>query len=124
MDIYLILSLITMPIAVWRISNMLADVRQEGLFHSLDWIREKAGVKFNTFNEPEVKYGSVASGLLCVWCNSIWFGILGTIVLLINHSLAFYCSFPFALSAVAIAIETWKNHDEVRTRKEDLDDKA
>lgn len=103
--IYLLLSLITLPLAISRLSNMLSDTDQEGLFNSLDWIRYKLGVRYNENSEIEVKAGSIAAGVMCSWCSSIWFGILGTILLICNQEVTFFVSLPFALSTVAILIE-------------------
>jgi hypothetical protein len=105
---YLILSLVAMPLAVWRLSNMLSDTSQSGLFDSLNWIRAKIGVKYDDKSEP---YGdnTFAEGVLCIKCNSIWFGILFTILLICNQKVTFFVSLPFALSAITIWIEDWRN---------------
>jgi hypothetical protein len=94
-----------MPLAVWRLSNMLSDTNQEGLFNSLDWIRSKLGVKYDYYSQPEFKSGSIAAGILCPVCSSIWFGILFTILLICNQEVTFYVSLPFALSAAAMLIQ-------------------
>jgi hypothetical protein len=102
---YLILDLLILPFAVWRISNMLADTEQSGLFNSLDWIRRKAGVKFNPDGTFYAKSGSIGDGLTCVLCNSIWLGILFALLLIVNQEVTFFVSLPFALSALAIFIQ-------------------
>ena len=102
---YTILSILTMPLAVWRISNMLADTEQSGPFGMLDWIRMKAGVKYDQFSDPVYKRGSIASGILCLVCSSTWFGILFTILLICNQKVTFFVSLPFALSAMAMFIQ-------------------
>jgi hypothetical protein len=104
------LLLITLPLAVWRISNMLADTEQSGLFNSLDWIRKKAGVKFNPDGTFYAKSGSIGDGLMCVLCSSVWVGILFTILLVCNQKVTFFVSLPFALSALAIFIQKGFSH--------------
>jgi hypothetical protein len=108
MDIYLILSILTMPLAIWRISNMLADTDQSGPLGILNWIRMKVGIKYDYYSEPEFKPGSIAAGILCVQCSSLWFGILFAILLIVNYKVTFFASLPFALSAVAIFMEGWR----------------
>lgn len=83
---------------------MLSDTDQEGLFNSLDWIRNKVGVKWNSYGEPYGKEGSIAAGILCPYCSSIWFGIIFAILYLCNQKVTFYVALPFAVSAVAIFI--------------------
>ena len=109
--VYLILSILTMPLAVWRISNMLADTEQSGPFCMLDWIRIKAGVRYDQFSDPVYKRGSIASGILCIVCSSMWFGILFTILLICNQKVTFFVSLPFALSAVTMLIEEWRTRN-------------
>jgi hypothetical protein len=102
---------ILIALAVWRLSNLLADTDQEGLFNSLDWIRAKVGVTrrdYPSYGEYNVHYGkpgTIAAGILCVYCDSIWFGILFTVLWFINHEVTIIVSLPFALSAVAIFIQ-------------------
>jgi hypothetical protein len=104
-------------LAVWRISNMLADTDQEGLFNSLDWIRHKVGVTYKTepwngiYNVPYGEPGSIAAGVLCVYCNSIWLGILFAILWFVNQKVTIIVSLPFALSAMAILIEEWRTRN-------------
>jgi len=90
---------------------MLADEEQEGLFNSLDWIRYKVGVRYDANSVPVIKPGSIASGILCMWCNSIWIGILFTVALLCNQEATVIASLPFALSAITIMIEDWRNNE-------------
>jgi hypothetical protein len=117
----LILSAIVISLSVWRISNMFADINQEGLFNSLDWIRYKVGVRYKdnpgagTYNIPYGKPGSIASGILCMWCNSIWVGTLFTIFAVCNLKVTTIGSLPFALSAVVIFIEEWRDRNAIKT---------
>lgn len=80
---------------------MLADTNQSGPFGFLDWLRSKAGVRFNQMN---VAYGtnSLAEGLLCVYCVSVWIGTGFTVLFYFAPTWAFWLALPFALSALAI----------------------
>lgn len=97
-------TLIVMAMATWRLANMLADTDQSGPFEMLDWLRSKAGVRFN----PEgAAYGSnnLSEGLICVFCNSVWIGMGFVALFYFAPTWAFYVALPFALSAAAILIE-------------------
>lgn len=83
---------------------MLADVKQSGPFGILDYLRLKAGLKYDAYSNPLIMPGSFIDGLTCVYCNSIWIGLAFTILLLVSPTIAFYVSLPFALSAVAIFV--------------------
>lgn len=97
----MIFTLVVMALATWRLSNLLADTRQSGPFDLLDRLRSKLGVRFNQMGEA---YGtnSIAKGALCIFCNSVWFGIGLTVLFYFFPVAAFYLSVPFALSAAAI----------------------
>jgi len=87
---------------------MLSDIDQEGLFNSLDWIRRKAGVAWG-LQGAYGKSGSIASGLLCPYCSSVWFGTVFTLLFLCNQRVTFFVTLPFAISTVAIFINAIHN---------------
>jgi len=107
---YDIWGFILIGLAVWRISDMLSDTNQSGLYGTLDWLRSIVGVKYDANSIPFGKYGSIASGILCLLCCSVWLGFLFTILWCINQKLTILVSLPFALSAVAILIEDWRTN--------------
>lgn len=95
-------------LATWRVSSLLA--REEGPFDLLLKLRFRLGVRYD---ERSVPYGttSIAKGVLCIWCNSVWVGVGWTILASISQTLAFVIALPFALSAAAILLEEllqWK----------------
>lgn len=98
------ITIILMALATWRLANMLADTNQSGPFDMLDWLRSKLGVRFDQMSQP---YGSnsLSKGLLCIYCNSVWFGTAYTLVYLLSPDWALYLSLPLALSAAAILLE-------------------
>lgn len=87
-------------LAVWRASSLFA--REEGPFDLLLHLRILLGTKFDV-NSEEIGTGWISKGILCVWCNSIWFGVLGA--LLLAQNFVQYLVFLLALSAVAIIID-------------------
>lgn len=85
---------------------MLADVGQVGLFNSLTYIRKFIGVRID--EQTGIPYGTnnIASGILCVYCNSFWIGLGATILFHSDIAWGIYLALPFAFSAVAIQLES------------------
>lgn len=104
------MELVVIALAVWRISNLLSDTDQTGPFNILTWIRIKAGMKYDMYSQPTTIPGSFADMLMCVYCNSVWIGLIFTLLYLYNQEVTFFVSLPFALSAVAIIIQEGINH--------------
>lgn len=104
---YIIPSLIIVSLAVWRVANMLADADQSGPGELLDWFRGLVGVKYTDTNVPYWKPGSLAGLVMCVDCSSVWLGMLGVLAFAVTPMLTIIVSLPFALSAVAMLLETW-----------------
>jgi hypothetical protein len=88
-------------LATLRLANMLSDVEQGGPWDMLTWFRIKSGVRFDQESKP---YGttSLARGILCPFCNSMWFGILFTIGYVLVPDATLFVALPFSLSAIAI----------------------
>jgi hypothetical protein len=105
MSIYFYLSLLFIPLAVWRISNMLADVDQHGPFGILDKMRVASGMRYDAYSNIVAEPGSLFEGLTCIYCNSTWIGAGFAVLLLLSPEVAFYVSFAFALSTIVIIIE-------------------
>jgi hypothetical protein len=100
MDIttFLILSL-----AVWRISSLLTNPAEHGPYDILDRFREWLGVKYE--GETGYAFNELGEVLLCLWCTSIWIGIIITILWLIVPVYTTCLCLPLALSAIAILFE-------------------
>ena len=82
----LVLKLLLIPLATWRLYRMLAtDTGPKQVFRKL---RIKLGVKYaNKWTakglEPDYEHwatadGSLAEGITCCWCSSIWWSALLT----------------------------------------------
>ncbi len=99
-----LMAVIVMALATWRLANMLADPEQVGPFEILSRIRTLAGMRYDLYSKP---YASTnfAKGMMCVYCNSIWIGGLFLGLFIASSIVAFYVALPFALSAAAIWIE-------------------
>jgi len=84
-----ILQLIILALATWRISSLITD----------------EGGPFQIF-ERWRNFATNYTGLFdCIWCFSVWMGTLITIAYFIWPYYTFWLSVPFALSAIAIALE-------------------
>lgn len=100
-----LIAILVLPLATWRISNMLADYEQSGPFGILDKLRMWAGVRFDEHSMPITKPGSLAQLIICVYCNSIWVGLLFTLGCIVSIKVTTFVGMPFALSAVAIIVQ-------------------
>lgn len=89
--------LVILAFSCWRITGLLAD--EEGPFRIFERIRNKAGIKYNEKNEP-YPTSEFARLLTCVWCLSMWVGIIIVAVYARNENVIWYL-LPFALSAFA-----------------------
>jgi len=97
-----ILHFIILIMAIWRLSSLIA--REDGLFDVFGKIRVMLGVRYDKHGFP---YGSthISEGLICMWCNSIWLGILFAITYHFYPDITIALSFPFALSTGALVME-------------------
>mgnify|MGYP001134398697 FL=1 len=107
MSEYFYPALIVIPLAVWRVANMLADTDQSGPFELLDWLRARVGVKYADTNVPYWKHGSLANLVMCCDCSSVWLGIIATLAFVLLPEVTFFVSLPFALSGATMLLETW-----------------
>jgi len=94
---------ILIALAVWRISSLVAH--EDGPYEVFEKFRHLVGVEYDEESKP---YGrnQFAKGLTCIWCNSIWFGVIVTIAYArFPEATVLFC-IPFALSTVAIIVES------------------
>jgi hypothetical protein len=108
---------LVLVLATWRLSSLLAD--EDGPFKFLERLRTWMGVRIRDGERivPDAPRGffhalrkTIADGMLCRWCSSVWFGMLFTVAYCFwpNVTLVAY---PFAFSAASIlfdaAITNW-----------------
>lgn len=92
-------------LATWRLASLLS--REDGPWALLATLRHSLGVRHD---ERGVPYGTntVAEGVLCLWCCSMWIGLLlGGLYYLWGDS--WWIWLPFALSAGAAALDRWND---------------
>lgn len=96
--------LIVYGMAVWRISSLL--VRERGPFNVFVHLRAMAGIQHDDNGLPWIIPDRFFSQLLgCVWCSSVWVGILFLPFLLFSPEWSLKLSIPLALSASAILLD-------------------
>ena len=92
-DFVTLLHFIILSLATWRLSSLL--VNEDG-----------PNRLFNSFREQVSDW----TGLLdCVWCVSIWIGIILVVIYFFYPVITFWIMLPFALSGAAIMVDKWVN---------------
>lgn len=100
------MDIIILSLATWRISNLF--VNEDGPFMMFAKIRELAGVVYSPMSEP-LADNELAKLFTCVWCFSIWLGLIVAVAYYLHPIYVYWICLPFALSAVAIALDRWVN---------------
>lgn len=97
-----ITTLTILCLATYRLAGLLAD--ENGPWDILENFRYFIGVRYD---ERSTRYGTnvFANGILCVYCNSVWLGILFT-VLYFTVPFAVVLALPFALSGFVTFVYT------------------
>lgn len=100
MDVF---AFVILSFAASRLGSLLA--REHGPYDILDRIRYILGVRYNELNHP-VGTNMPSNMILCVYCNTVWIGILFTgLYLLLGYVFILIC-LPLAISAGALLIDT------------------
>lgn len=105
-----IVDLIIIFLASYRVSDLLSDTTQEGPFGILLGLRVWSGVYFDEYSNAQGST-SFARGLLCQYCNSIWIGLLFTIVAIVLSYFGipiWYFFLPLAISGFVILIKEFE----------------
>lgn len=80
-------------------------VNEDGPLDIFPIFKYKIGVRWDEESRPYA-INKFAKLFLCVWCLSIWVGLVFTIIIAINDTIAFWLSIPFVFSTVSIFLET------------------
>lgn len=96
-----LVQLLVLTLACYRLSEMLANDKEDGPWFILSKFRHWVGVRYDDHSRA---YGNNhwAEGLLCVYCNSMWFGILLAMLYVILGDIAVLLVSPFALSGAVV----------------------
>ena len=116
-----VLTFVTLALATWRVSSLLAE--EEGPFGVFVKLRHVMGEYYDEYSEVQIGpkgdkwYHALLyealDQLTCLWCCTIWVGVVWFLAWLLWPCTTFYVSVPFALSTVAVYI----NARGVRNRK-------
>ena len=95
--------LIVLALADWRLASLFAN--ESGPFDLFKHVRRLAGVIETPEGQDDIAKNKFAEGLLCEWCNSVWFGTLIVGAYLLAPLVVVYVLLPLALSTVVIIIK-------------------
>jgi hypothetical protein len=103
---------IVLALATFRLSVLAANDWEIGPRGLLARLRKRAGVDYSPTGEAFGEPGSFAEGLLCNYCNSLWFGGINAVVYLVLLAVgwpAWAFFLPFALSGFTVLVFELKN---------------
>jgi len=96
-----IVYLVIFILATYRLSHMLTY--DYGPYEIISKFRHWIGVKYD---ERSIPYGTneFSKGAICQYCNSVWFGVMITLLYLwLGHTAIWLC-LPLALSGITVLI--------------------
>jgi hypothetical protein len=97
---------IILALAVWRVATLFAN--EHGPANVFGIIRDWA-VRISPKNESgEPKAGTLGDGLLCEWCNSVWFGTIITVCFYFNSTITLWVCIPLCLSTITIMLKFFR----------------
>lgn len=95
------LKLLVAALATWRLSSLLVNPNEAGPGKLLHKIRDFVGAyELGDDDEPLTSLGGLFA---CVWCMSVW---IGAVLAVLAITPLWALLIPFALSAVAIVIQS------------------
>jgi hypothetical protein len=97
-----------LALATWRLTSLL--VQEEGPWGIFVKLRYALGVRYD---ERSVAYGltTLAALFTCMWCASVWTGLIVSTVYLISPLTARWISLPLALSAAVLLVNRMVPHE-------------
>ena len=96
-----ILQFAVLVLAAWRIALLLS--MEKGPWDLCEKLRIKLGVDYS--HGAPVATGFVSQQILCVWCSSLWIGLLFAVLGAFCLSGLFWACVPFAVSAAVILLQ-------------------
>ena len=96
------LDIILLGLATWRISSIIAN--EDGPYEVFSRFRVWAGEYWNYTTNAREATTPWGKGIICLFCTSVWIGILLSILYIIDIRISIYISIPFALSSIAVVV--------------------
>lgn len=99
---WIIVAIISLPLAVWRTSSIL--IAEDGPYDLIAKFRALVGVRYD---ERSVAYGTNTLAILftCIWCMSIWVSTVLSALLFYAPKFGAFVNLILAGSALAIMFE-------------------
>ena len=96
------MDIIILILATWRISSLLVD--ESGPFQMFEALRCWMGIRYNEYG---ISYSTMEwTGMFtCLWCMSVWIGVIVTILYATIPLYTTIMLMPFALSTGAIIVK-------------------
>lgn len=98
--------LLVSGLASWRLTYML--IEDDGPLDVFAKFRKFVGVTYDEHGYPVPKT-SFSKGLMCFYCQSIWWGFIFGLSYVFLREATLLLAFPFALSTVALLIRRLMN---------------
>jgi hypothetical protein len=95
-----------LALATWRISNLF--VNEDGPFMIFAEIRRLVGITYDMSSEP-LADNELARLFTCVWCFSVWLGLIVVVAYYFYQDYTYWACLPFALSSVACLLDKWND---------------
>lgn len=92
-----------LALATWRLASLLAN--EQGPWRMFHHIRVLLGADCPEDGGECHSTNTLTVGLLCEWCNSVWFGTLLTVGYRVMGETIIWLVLPLALSTCAIVIK-------------------
>lgn len=95
-----------LALATFRITSLLVD--EDGPFGLFFKLRYLVGVRKDQNGRIYGK-NTIATGLICLWCTSVWIGIAWAVTYFVFPDGTILVAMPLALSSGAILVDRWLN---------------
>ena len=116
-----LLDITILALATWRIGSLLAE--EDGPYSIFANLRYRMGERYDSYSNQYIEpkgtrwyhtlLTQVVDQMTCLWCVTIWIGILLTLLYIMMPVVTVHLSLPFALSTAAVYI----NGRGIRARK-------
>jgi hypothetical protein len=108
MSLFPLEEFIIVGLAVWRLSSLI--VNEDGPFEVFAKFRDFSGVRYDSFSKPYGK-NQFANLITCVWCTSVWVGLLLATGYFLAPTVTIWVSVPLGLSSLAVIIEEFNSKE-------------
>ena len=99
-----LVSLLVLLLATYRLSILIASDAEGGPWNILNKLRRGVGMRYDRTSSRPYGVTMLASGMLCIYCNSVWIGLVWTLLYLVFGSLTVWLALPLALSGAAVLL--------------------